>query len=339
VKVLVTGSAGFIGSHVAARLLARGDSVVGIDNLNDYYDVSLKQARLERLVGQAGFRNETIDIVDQPALREVFERERPDRIVHLAAQAGVRYSLEHPQAYIDANVTGFLNVLECARHFGTEHLVYASSSSVYGSNERMPFSVDDNVDHPISLYAATKKANELMAHTYSHLFRIPTTGLRFFTVYGPWGRPDMALFHFTRCILAGEPIDVFNHGHHRRDFTYVDDIVEGIVRVLDHVATVHAGHSGDASPATSGSAPYRLYNIGSNNPVQLLRYIEVLEAALGRKAEKRMLPMQPGDVAETYADVTALARDIGYQPSTPIEVGVGRFVEWYRSFYGADRGD
>lgn len=337
-KVLVTGSAGFIGSHVAERLLARGDSVVGVDNLNDYYDVALKQARLDRLVGEAQFRNERIDIVDQSALKKVFERERPDRIVHLAAQAGVRYSLENPQAYVDSNITGFLNILECARHFGTEHLVYASSSSVYGSNERMPFSVDDNVDHPISLYAATKKANELMAHTYSHLFRIPTTGLRFFTVYGPWGRPDMALFHFTRCILAGKPIDVFNHGHHRRDFTYVDDIVEGIVRVLDRVATVQAGAASDASPATSASAPYRLYNIGSNNPIQLLRYIEVLEAALGRKAEKRMLPMQPGDVAETYADVTGLARDIGYKPSTPIEVGVGRFVEWYRSFYGVDRG-
>jgi UDP-glucuronate 4-epimerase len=339
VKVLVTGSAGFIGSHVATKLLARGDSVVGIDNLNDYYDVSLKQARLDRLVGQARFRNEKIDIVDQKALREVFERERPDRIVHLAAQAGVRYSLEHPQAYVDANVTGFLNVLECARHFGTEHLVYASSSSVYGSNERMPFSVDDNVDHPISLYAATKKANELMAHTYSHLFGIPTTGLRFFTVYGPWGRPDMALFHFTRCILAGKPIDVFNHGHHRRDFTYVDDIVEGVVRVLDRAATIDSAATGNASPATSASAPYRLYNIGSNNPIQLLRYIEVLEDALGRKADKRMLPMQPGDVAETFADVTALTRDIGYKPSTPIEVGVGRFVEWYRTFYGVDRGD
>jgi UDP-glucuronate 4-epimerase len=339
VKVLVTGSAGFIGSHVATRLLARGDSVVGIDNLNDYYDVALKQARLDRLVSETRFRNEKIDIVDLPALRKVFERERPDRIVHLAAQAGVRYSLEHPQAYVDANITGFLNILECSRYFGTEHLVYASSSSVYGSNERMPFSVDHNVDHPISLYAATKKANELMAHTYSHLFRIPTTGLRFFTVYGPWGRPDMALFHFTRCILAGKPIDVFNHGHHRRDFTYVDDIVEGVVRVLDRVATIHTGAAGDVSPATSASAPYRLYNIGSNNPVQLLRYIEVLEDALGLKAEKRMLPMQPGDVAETYADVTALARDIGYKPSTPIEIGVGRFVEWYRSFYGVDRGD
>jgi UDP-glucuronate 4-epimerase len=338
-KVLVTGSAGFIGSHVATRLLARGDSVVGVDNLNDYYDVALKQARLDRLVGQPRFRNEKIDIVDQAALRVIFERERPDRIVHLAAQAGVRYSLEHPQAYVDANITGFLNVLECARYFGTEHLVYASSSSVYGSNERMPFSVDDNVDHPISLYAATKKANELMAHTYSHLFRIPTTGLRFFTVYGPWGRPDMALFHFTRSILAGKPIEVFNHGHHRRDFTYVDDIVEGVVRVLDHVAKIHVNASGDTSPATSASAPYRLYNIGSNNPIQLLRYIEVLEGALGRKAEKRMLPMQPGDVGETYADVTALARDIGYQPSTPIEVGVSRFVEWYRSFYGVDQGD
>ena len=336
-KVLVTGSAGFIGSFVSARLLGRGDSVVGIDNLNDYYDVNLKQARLDRLLGQPRFQNEKIDITNQAALREVYQRERPDRVVHLAAQAGVRYSLENPQAYIDANITGFMNILECVRHDGTAHLVYASSSSVYGANTRMPFSVDDNVDHPVSLYAVTKKSNELMAHTYSHLFQIPTTGLRFFTVYGPWGRPDMALFHFTRCILAGKPIDVFNHGRHRRDFTYVDDIVEGVVRVLDRVPTKVDSGQPD-SPASSPSAPYRLYNIGSNNPIELLRYIEVLEDALGQKAHKNFLPMQPGDVAETYADVSALARDIGYQPATPIEVGVGRFVDWYRDFYGAHRG-
>ncbi len=331
-KVLVTGSAGFIGSHVVVKLLARGDTVVGVDNLNDYYDVSLKRARLARLVGRPGFQNEAIDIADQRAFKEVYQSERPDRVVHLAAQAGVRYSLQNPQAYVDANITGFLNVLECARHIGTDHLLYASSSSVYGANDAMPFSVDHNVDHPVSLYAVTKKANELMAHTYSHLFQVPTTGVRFFTVYGPWGRPDMALFHFTKSILAGQPIDVFNHGHHRRDFTYVDDIVEGVVRLLDRVP--EAEQDGNDSPATSASAPFRLYNIGSNNPIELLRYIEVLEDALGRKAKKRFLPMQPGDVAETYADVSALARDIGYQPSTPIEVGVRRFVDWYRDFYG-----
>ena len=334
-KVLVTGSAGFIGSHVAAKLLSRGDTVVGVDNLNAYYDVSLKQARLARLVGRPGFLNETVDIVDQSAFREIYERERPNRVVHLAAQAGVRYSLQNPQAYVDANITGFLNVLECARHIGTDHLVYASSSSVYGANERMPFSADDSVDHPVSLYAVTKKTNELMAHTYSHLFQIPTTGVRFFTVYGPWGRPDMALFHFTKCILAGKPIEVFNHGHHRRDFTYVDDIVEGVVRLLDRVP-VADGEGGNRSPATSASAPFAVYNIGSNNPIELLRYIEVLEDALGKKAQKQFLPMQPGDVAETYADVSALARDVDYRPSTPVEVGVRRFVDWYREFYGFD---
>jgi len=336
VKVLVTGSAGFIGYHVAAKLLDRGDTVIGVDNLNDYYDVSLKRARLAFLEGRDGFANETIDVSDRLAFNDVYARERPDRIVHLAAQAGVRYSFENPQAYVDANVTGFLNVLECARHFGADHLVYASSSSVYGANEHMPFSVDDSVDHPVSLYAVTKKTNELMAHTYSHLFQIPTTGLRFFTVYGPWGRPDMALFHFTKCILAGEPIDVFNYGRHRRDFTYVDDIVEGVIRLIDRVPVADPS-SHNSSPATSASAPYRLYNIGSNNPIELLRYIEVLEEALGRKAEKRMLPMQPGDVAETYADVSTLARDVGYKPATPVEVGVRRFVEWYREFYGIDQ--
>ena len=334
-KVLVTGSAGFIGSHVAAKLLSRGDTVVGVDNLNAYYDVSLKQARLARLVGRPGFLNETVDIVDQSAFREIYERERPNRVVHLAAQAGVRYSLQNPQAYVDANITGFLNVLECARHMGTDHLVYASSSSVYGANERMPFSADDSVDHPVSLYAVTKKTNELMAHTYSHLFQIPTTGVRFFTVYGPWGRPVMALFHFTKCILAGKPIEGFNHGHHRRDFTYVDDIVEGVVRLLDRVP-VADGEGGNRSPATSASAPFAVYNIGSNNPIELLRYIEVLEDALGKKAQKQFLPMQPGDVAETYADVSALARDVDYRPSTPVEVGVRRFVDWYRDFYGFD---
>lgn len=332
-KVLVTGSAGFIGSHVAAKLMARGDTVIGVDNLNDYYDVDLKKARLARLKTNSLFRDEFIDITDHKALDGAFDRGRPDRIVHLAAQAGVRYSLQNPQAYIDANMTGFLNILECARHRGTEHLVYASSSSVYGANTRMPFSADDNVDHPLSLYAATKKANELMAHTYSHLFRIPTTGLRFFTVYGPWGRPDMSLFHFTRSILAGEPIDVFNHGNHKRDFTYVDDIVEGVVRVLDRIPQLDTDDAAVQSPANSLVAPYRLYNIGSSNPIELLRYIEVLEHCLGRKAVKRFLPMQPGDVAATFADVSALARDIGYKPSTTVEVGVGRFVDWYRGFY------
>ena len=332
-KVLVTGSAGFIGSHVATKLMARGDTVIGVDNLNNYYDVELKKARLVRLKTNSLFRDEFIDITDHKALDGVFDRGRPDRIIHLAAQAGVRYSLENPQAYIDANMTGFLNILECARHRGTEHLLYASSSSVYGANTRMPFSTDDNVDHPLSLYAATKKANELMAHTYSHLFRIPTTGLRFFTVYGPWGRPDMALFRFTRSILAGEPIDVFNHGKHKRDFTYVDDIVEGVVRVLDRIPQLDTDNAAVASPANSLVAPYRLYNIGSSNPIELLRYIEVLEDCLGRKAVKRFLPMQPGDVAATFADVSALARDIGYKPSTTVEVGVGRFVDWYRGFY------
>jgi len=333
VKVLVTGSAGFIGSYVAAKLLARGDSVVGIDNLNAYYDVALKRARLDRLVVHPRFHDHRVDITNRDALTDIFERDRPDRIVHLAAQAGVRYSLENPQAYVDSNITGFLNVLECTRRFGTEHLVYASSSSVYGSNVRMPFSVDDNVDHPVSLYAVTKKSNELMAHTYSHLFQTPTTGLRFFTVYGPWGRPDMALFHFTRQILAGKPIEVFNHGNHKRDFTYVDDIVEGVVRVLDRIPTPNPAAE-MPSPACSATAPYRLYNIGSNNPVELLRYIEVLEEALGRKAVKQFLPIQPGDVPQTFADVSALARDIGYQPSTTIDVGIRRFVDWYREFYG-----
>lgn len=334
-KVLVTGAAGFIGSFVAERLLARGDIVVGVDNLNPYYDVRLKRARLERLHNQYHFTNHVLDIADGNALRALFEREKPDRIVSLAAQAGVRYSIENPHAYVEANVLGFLNVLECARYVGTEHLVYASTSSVYGSNTRMPFSVHDSVDHPLSLYAATKKSNELMAHTYSHLFGIPCTGLRFFTVYGPWGRPDMALFKFTRQILANEPIDVFNHGHHRRDFTYVDDIVEGVVRVLDRPATRNADWNSDAPDSGTSSAPYRLYNIGSNNPVDLMHYIEVLEKALGRRAKKRLLPLQPGDVPDTYADVDTLIKDVGYRPTTPVEVGVENFVRWYLAYYGA----
>ena len=332
-KVLVTGAAGFIGSFTSQRLLDRGDEVVGIDNLNDYYDVSLKEARLERLTASDSFRHCMIDIADRSAMERVFEAEKPDRIINLAAQAGVRYSLENPRAYIDANVMGFLNVLECARAHGTEHLVYASTSSVYGSNTNMPFSVHDNVDHPVSIYAATKKSNELMAHSYSHLFGIPCTGLRFFTVYGPWGRPDMALFKFTRNMLAGVPIDVFNHGHHTRDFTYVEDIVEGIVRALDRPAEPNADWSGDEPDPHSSSAPYRLYNIGSNNPVQLLRYIEVLEETLGIEAKKNFLPLQPGDVPDTYADVGDLIRDVGYQPDTPIEVGIQKFVAWYKEYY------
>jgi UDP-glucuronate 4-epimerase len=335
-KVLVTGAAGFIGSHVAARLLERGDRVVGIDNLNDYYDVTLKEARLARLESTAGYSHRRIDIADKPAMDTALQQDRPDRVVHLAAQAGVRYSLENPYAYIDANVVGFLNVLEGLRAIGTEHLVYASTSSVYGSNTNMPFSVHDNVDHPVSLYAATKKSNELMAHTYSHLFGLPTTGLRFFTVYGPWGRPDMALFKFTRQILAGEPIDVYNYGHHRRDFTYVDDIVEGIVRVLDRPATANPNWSGDRPDPHSSSAPYRLYNIGSNNPVDLLRYIELLEQTLGIEAKKNLLPMQPGDVPDTYADVEDLIRDTDNRPDTPVDVGIHNFVAWYKDYYGID---
>jgi UDP-glucuronate 4-epimerase len=331
---LVTGSAGFIGSALAGSLLERGDEVIGVDNLNDYYDVRLKEDRLARLTGRKGFEQHRIHLEDADALTAVFARRRPERVVHLAAQAGVRYSLENPRAYIDANLVGFCNVLEACRHNQIEHLVYASSSSVYGANTRMPFSVHDNVDHPLSLYAATKKANELMAHTYSSLFDLPTTGLRFFTVYGPWGRPDMSLFLFTRLILAGQPIDVFNHGHHRRDFTYVDDIVAGVVRVLDRPAPRNPEWNGaDPDPASS-AAPYRLYNIGSNNPVELLRYIEILEECLGRKAEKNLLPLQPGDVPDTYADVQALIDDLSYRPSTPIEVGIRRFVDWYRSYYG-----
>jgi UDP-glucuronate 4-epimerase len=337
-KVLVTGAAGFIGSFVSRRLLDRGDDVIGIDNLNDYYDVDLKIARLQRLQQSPRFVHHRIDIADRDAMIQTYRAARPDRVVHLAAQAGVRFSLENPYAYVDANITGFLNVLECARHLGTEHLVFASTSSVYGLNTAMPFSVHQNVDHPVSLYAATKKSNELMAHTYSHLFRLPVTGLRFFTVYGPWGRPDMALFLFTRKILAGEPIDIFNYGHHTRDFTYIDDIVEGIVRVLDRVSVANPDWRPDRPDPASSSAPYRLYNIGSNRPIELLRYIELLEHALGRKAERRLLPLQPGDVPDTFADVQSLIDDVGYCPDTPIETGVTNFVEWYLSYYGNETG-
>lgn len=332
-KILVTGTAGFIGSHLSQRLLARGDEVIGIDNLNDYYDVSLKQARLNRLTCHANFSDVRLSLEDEAGINAVFKKHQPQRVVNLAAQAGVRYSLQNPQAYVAANLQGFVNILEGCRHFQVEHLVYASSSSVYGANTQMPFSVHHNVDHPVSLYAASKKANELMAHTYSHLFKLPTTGLRFFTVYGPWGRPDMALFLFTKNILDNKPIDVFNYGHHRRDFTYIDDIVEGVIRTLDHIATPNPNWSGHSPDPATSLAPYRLYNIGSNRPVELLRYIEILEQALGKKAIKNLLPMQAGDVAETYADVDALINDVGYKPNTPIEEGIERFVRWYREYY------
>ncbi|GAB3094303.1 NAD-dependent epimerase [Lysobacter terrae] len=331
-RVLVTGAAGFIGAKLSEVLLARGDEVLGFDNLNAYYDPRLKQARLDRLLPHPNFRFMRGALEDSVAIGEAFADFAPQRVVNLAAQAGVRYSLENPRSYVDSNIVGFLNVLEACRHRGVEHLVYASSSSVYGANRKLPFSVDDNVDHPVSMYAATKKANELMAHTYSHLFGLPTTGLRFFTVYGPWGRPDMALFLFTRKILAGEPIDVFNHGRHSRDFTYIDDIVEGVVRALDRVPQADPSVDAGASPGRS-NAPYRLYNIGNHQPVELLRYIEVLEECLGRKAERRLLPMQPGDVPDTWADVDALRRDVGYSPTTPVETGVARFVDWYREYH------
>ena len=332
-RVMVTGAAGFIGSHLSERLLARGDEVLGYDNLNAYYDPRLKEARLAKLLPQTGFSFVRASLEDRAALDAAFDDFKPQRVVNLAAQAGVRYSLENPQAYIDSNIVGFLNILEACRYRGIEHLVYASSSSVYGANKKLPFAVEDSVDHPVSMYATTKKANELMAHTYSHLFNLPTTGLRFFTVYGPWGRPDMALFLFTRKILAGEPIDVFNHGHHTRDFTYIDDIVEGVIRTLDRVPGPDPNYDPLAPTPASSSAPYRVYNIGNHQPVQLLRYIEVLEDCLGRKAERNLLPLQPGDVPDTYADVEALQRDTGYSPATSIEVGVRRFVDWYRGFY------
>ncbi|HAI59854.1 MAG TPA: capsular biosynthesis protein CpsI [Xanthomonadaceae bacterium] len=333
-RILITGAAGFIGSALAHRLLDRGDAVLGYDNLNDYYDVGLKLARLDRLRPRAGFSFVQAALEDRAALDAALDDFKPQRVVNLAAQAGVRYSLENPRAYIDANIVGFLNVLEACRHRGVEHLVYASSSSVYGSNRKLPFAVEDSVDHPVSLYAASKKANELMAHTYSHLFGLPTTGLRFFTVYGPWGRPDMALFLFTKKILAGAPIDVFNHGRHTRDFTYIDDIVEGVIRTLDRVPGPDAGFDPLAPTPATSTAPYRVYNIGNHNPVQLSRYIALIEEATGTKAQKNLLPLQPGDVPDTEADVSALMRDTGYAPSTPVEVGIPRFVAWYRDYYG-----
>lgn len=332
-RILVTGTAGFIGSTLAIQLLERGDEVIGVDNVNDYYDPALKEARLERLKVYPGFTEVRISLEDRDKLEAAFVEHKPQKVVNLAAQAGVRYSLENPQAYIDANIVGFTNILENCRHHSVEHLVYASSSSVYGANESMPFSVHDNVDHPVSLYAATKKANELMAHTYSHLFNLPTTGLRFFTVYGPWGRPDMALFMFTKNIIEGKPIDVFNYGKHQRDFTYIDDIVEGVIRTLDNVAQPNEDWSGKNPDSATSKAPYRLYNIGSNSPCELLRYIEIIEDCVGKKAIKNMLPMQPGDVMATYADVDALIKDVDYKPSTTIEAGVANFVEWYRDFY------
>ncbi|MEP7311099.1 MAG: NAD-dependent epimerase [Pseudomonadota bacterium] len=334
-KILVTGAAGFIGSHTAQALLARGDEVVGLDNLNEYYDVTLKLARLARLQGKPGFTFAKLDLADATGMAALFKDEKFDRVVHLGAQAGVRYSIEAPQTYVDSNITGTLNVLEGCRFNAVQHLVYASTSSVYGANTRMPFSVNQAATHPLSFYAATKRSNELMAHTYAALFGLPVTGLRFFTVYGPWGRPDMALFLFTRNILAGKPIDVFNHGHHKRDFTYVDDIVEGVVRALDRVAQPDpAWNSDDPNPATS-RAPYRVYNIGNNAPVELVRYIEVIEQVLGRNAEKNLLPLQPGDVPDTFADVQELVRDVGYKPATPIETGVKAFIDWYREYYKA----
>ncbi|MET0230361.1 MAG: NAD-dependent epimerase [Rhodanobacteraceae bacterium] len=333
-RILVTGAAGFIGSTLSHRLLDRGDEVLGYDNLNAYYDPKLKEARLARLTPKAGFSFVRAALEDRPAMQKAFADFKPQRVVNLAAQAGVRYSIENPHAYVEANLVGFINILEACRHGGVEHLVYASSSSVYGANRKLPFSVQDAVDHPVSLYAATKKANELMAHTYSHLYALPTTGLRFFTVYGPWGRPDMALFLFTRKILAGEPIEVFNHGKHTRDFTYVDDIVEGVIRTLDRVPAPDPDFDPLNPNPGSSSAPYRVYNIGNHQPVELAHYIEVLEAKLGRKAGKILLPLQPGDVPDTYADVEELVRDTGYSPSTPIETGIGRFVDWYRDFYG-----
>ena len=332
-RYLVTGAAGFIGFHLTQKLLARGDQVVGLDNVNDYYRVQLKRDRLSQLIGRDGFEFHELDIADRTAMPRFFKENSFDVVVNLAAQAGVRYSLTNPHAYVDANLTGFVNVLEGCRHSNVKHLVYASSSSVYGGNTTMPFSIHHNVDHPVSLYAATKKANELMAHTYSHLYGLPTTGLRFFTVYGPWGRPDMALFLFTEAILNGKPIDVFNEGKMQRDFTYVADIVEGIVRVSDNTAAANPDwSSAEPDPATS-KAPYRVYNIGNNQPVELMHMIETLEKCLGRKAEKNMMPMQPGDVPATFADVDDLVRDVGFKPATSIEDGIARFVEWYRDYH------
>ena len=333
-KFLVTGAAGFIGFHTAKYLLDRGDEVIGLDNVNAYYDPALKEARLAQLTSRNGFSIHRIDLADRPAVETLFRNDKPQRVIHLAAQAGVRYSLENPHAYIESNIVGTQNILEGCRHNDVEHLVYASSSSVYGANTAMPFSVHHNVDHPLSLYAATKKANELMAHTYSHLYRLPTAGLRFFTVYGPWGRPDMALFLFTKKILAGEPIEVFNNGHHSRDFTFVGDIVEGVVRTADKIAVPNPNWDSLTPDPGTSSAPYRLYNIGNNNPVELLHFISCIEKALGREAKKNFLPLQPGDVPKTFADVDALIEDVGFKPATSIEDGIAKFVAWYLDYYG-----
>jgi len=332
-KILVTGSGGFIGSALSLKLLNRGNQVIGIDNLNDYYDPNLKIARLERHKIHSSYKHYQVNIEDRESLFEIFKKEKPNRVVNLAAQAGVIYSIENPFAYVDTNLTGFANILECCRNFDVEHLVYASSSSVYGSNTSMPFSIHDNVNHPLSLYAATKKANELMAHTYSHLYSLPSTGLRFFTVYGPWGRPDMALFLFTKSMLKGDPINVFNYGNHRRDFTYIDDIVEGVVKVIDKIATPNDKWNSNNPDSGTSSAPWRLYNIGNNNPVQLMEYINALENSLGLKAEMNLLPLQDGDVPDTYADVDDLVKDFNYKPSMSVQEGVKNFVEWYKNFY------
>jgi len=332
-KILVTGAAGFIGSTLILRLLDRGDTVIGIDNHNDYYDPAIKEARLARYADHPNYTHLRIDLADRAAMEDCFATHKPQRVVNLAAQAGVRYSIDNPLAYIDSNVVGFAHILEGCRHHGVEHLVYASSSSVYGANTAMPFSVHQNVDHPLSLYAASKKSNELMAHTYSHLYELPTTGLRFFTVYGPWGRPDMALFKFTKSILAGESIDVFNYGKHRRDFTYIDDIVEGVIRVLDRVAPGNPQWDSDQPDPGTSKAPWRVYNIGNNKPVELMDYIGALEKALGKKAEMNLLPLQPGDVPDTYANVYDLVEQFDYKPATPVEVGVGRFIDWYRNYF------
>jgi UDP-glucuronate 4-epimerase len=332
-KVLVTGAAGFVGSALSLKLLERGDTVIGIDNHNDYYDPALKEARLDRHAGHPNYKHLRIDLTDKKAIEALFADHKPQRVANLAAQAGVRYSIENPLAYIESNIIGFTHILEGCRHSGVEHLVYASSSSVYGANTTMPFSVHDNVDHPLSLYAATKKSNELMAHTYSHLYNLPTTGLRFFTVYGPWGRPDMALFKFTKAILAGENISVFNYGKHRRDFTYIDDIVEGVMRVLDQPAQSNPEWSGANPDSGTSMAPWRVYNIGNNNPVELMDYIAALEKALGKKAKMDMLPLQPGDVPDTYADVADLVEQLDYKPSTPIDKGITNFVAWYLNYF------
>ncbi len=332
-KTLVTGAAGFIGFHVSRRLIDQGHTVIGLDNLNDYYDVTLKQARLDQLLPLEQFHFVKADLENRAAIDDLFAAHQPARVINLAAQAGVRYSLENPHAYIDANIVGFMNILEGCRHGGVEHLVFASSSSVYGANTKMPFSVSHNVDHPLSLYAATKKANELMAHTYADLYDLPVTGLRFFTVYGPWGRPDMSLFLFTRKILAGEAIDVFNHGRHQRDFTYIDDVVEGVVRTADRIADRNESWESDRPDPGSSKAPYRLYNIGNNSPVELMYFIECIENAVGKTAKRNFLPLQPGDVPKTYADIDALAQAVDFRPSTPIEQGVQNFVDWYKSYY------